>query len=1146
MQTEFVHLHVHTQYSLLDGACRIPDLLSLAKQHKMPALAVTDHGNMFGALDFYMAAQKAGIKPIVGCEVYVAPKSRLDKGTGGIEDKSNHLILLAQNEQGYKNLMKLVSIGYMEGFYYKPRVDKDSLEKYKDGLIAMTACLKGEVPSKLRELRFNDAMKACDDFCQIFGKDNVFLELQENNIPEQKTVNEGLVKLSREMGMRLVATNDVHYLAREHSKAHEALLCIQTQSTMNDEGRFRFRTDQLYFKSPEEMAKAFSAYPDAVRNTIEIASRCDLKLTFGKHHLPKYDVPEGMTKEEYLRSLCEDGLKRRFSVVTPEISKRLDHELKMIQNMGFTSYFLIVWDFIHYAKSRNIPVGPGRGSAAGSLVGYLLGITDIDPLRYRLLFERFLNPERISMPDIDVDFCYERRPEVIEYVQRKYGKENVSQIITFGTMQARGVVRDVGRVLGMQYADVDRIAKLVPPMDPMNPDIGLKDALTSEPELGNLYKNDPQIKNLIDISLTLEGLNRHASTHAAGVVIADCPLDTYMPLFKSSEDQVTSGYEMKSLEKIGLLKMDFLGLKTLTVIDQALKLVKSIHGVDLDMSALTYDDPKTFELLCGGHTLGVFQLESSGMRDLLRKLEPSGFEDIIALLALYRPGPMGSGMLDDFIKRKKKLVPVKYDHKLLEPILQDTYGIMLYQEQIMFIASNLAGFSLAEADLLRRAMSKKIPEVMEQQRKHFVDGAAKNGVTGSVANKIFDQIVFFSGYGFNRSHSAAYAIVTYRTAYLKANYPAEFMTALLTSERDNTDKIIEYIDECERMGITVLPPKINESDAYFTIENRGDIRFGLLAIKNVGRGAVESIVASRQSAGPFTSLEDLCRRVDLRLANRKVLESLIKAGVLDSFGFKRAVMFASLEDILNSASQAQKEKATGQLSFFDQPGATSVFKPVVRETPDIKEWPEPQLLAFEKELLGIYVTGHPLARYAKQFRRVNSMQIKDLAQCKDEEMVKIVALIVKVKNTITKRKQEKMAILKVEDLSGEVEVLVFPSTYSKVCGCLNAGTVVLLRGRLDTKESLKILAEDMFSIDEIYRLVRAVKVDLIGVRDNVFESLKTLLGKYPGNTPVYLNLTSPAQTHVQVVVGQDLFVSPSDQLVIDIEKLVGDKVSLVL
>ncbi|MBU2222032.1 MAG: DNA polymerase III subunit alpha, partial [Candidatus Omnitrophica bacterium] len=859
--SDFIHLHLHTQYSLLDGACRLPDLLTLAKLYKMDSLAITDHGNMFGAIDFYTEALKQGIKPIIGAEVYVAPRSRLDKSSSGIEEAAYHLILLAKDELGYKNLAKLISIAYLEGFYYRPRIDKEILSVYHEGLIGLTACLKGEIPSLLQEKRFNDALKTADDYLNIMGKDNLFLEIQVNKIPDQVTVNQGLIRISRELKIPLVATNDVHYLQKSHARAHEALLCIQTQNTLDDPNRMRFQTDEFYFKSPEEMKELFKEVPEAIANTLEIAGRCNLELDFKQIHLPKYEPPVNTTKEAFLKDLCEKGLKQKYPEVDAQIRERLEHELKVIRDMGFTSYFLIVWDFIHYAKSQQIPVGPGRGSAAGSLVSYLLGITDIDPLKYKLLFERFLNPQRMGLPDIDIDFCYERRQEVIDYVTKKYGQENVAQIITFGTMQARAVVRDVGRVMGLAYADVDRIAKMIPP----DPSINLKDALESEPELKNLYKNDPQITKLIDTALILEGLNRHASIHAAGVVIADKPLNEYMPLFKSQDDQITSGYGMKVLEKIGLLKVDFLGLRTLTVIDQAKKIIKETRGKDIDIDNIPLDDPNTYKLLAAAQTIGVFQVESSGMRDLLKKMEPEEFEDLIALLALYRPGPMGSGMLSDFIQRKRNKTPIRYDNKRLEPILKSTYGIMVYQEQIMQIASSLAGFTLAQADLLRRAMSKKTPEVMEQQRKSFIAGAVKQGVSETIASKIFDQIEYFSGYGFNRSHSAAYALISFRTAYLKANYPVEFMTALLTSERDNTDKIVEYINESERMGIEILPPDINASSGLFKVVDEKKIRFGLLAVKNVGRGAIDSIIQSREKHGNFTSLEDICQRVDLRL-----------------------------------------------------------------------------------------------------------------------------------------------------------------------------------------------------------------------------------------------------------------------------------------
>jgi len=1142
-RSEFIHLHLHTQYSLLDGACRIPEILSLAHQYRMDSLAITDHGNMFGAIDFYLEAQKAGIKPIIGCEVYVAPASRLEKTSSSIEEASYHLILLARDEAGYANLMKLVSIGYLEGFYYRPRIDKEILSKHAAGLIGMSACLKGEIPVCLKERRFNDALKCADEYSHILGRGNFYLEVQENNIPEQKTVNEGLIKLSKELNIGLVATNDVHYLSRERAASHEALLCIQTQTTLDDPKRMRFQTEEFYFKSPEEMKKLFKDIPQAVSNTLEIAERCNLELDFNKVHLPKYEPPSGQDKEEFLEKLCQAGLGERYAEVTSAIKERLEHELRIIKDMGFISYFLIVWDFIHYAKSQGIPVGPGRGSAAGSLVSYLLGITDIDPLKYGLLFERFLNPERLGLPDIDIDFCYERRQEVIDYVTKKYGQENVAQIITFGTMQARAVVRDVGRVMGLAYADVDHIAKLIPP----DPSLTLKDALESESELKNMYKNDPQITKLVDTALTLEGLNRHASIHAAGVVIADKPLNNYMPLFKSADGQVTTGYSMGILEKIGLLKVDFLGLRTLTVIDETVKLIKETRALDTDIRKLPLDDRNTYKLLSSSQTIGVFQLESSGMRDLLRKLEPNCFEDLIALLALYRPGPIGSGMLDDFMQRKHNRVAVKYDHKKLEAILRETYGIMVYQEQIMQIASTLAGFSLSQADLLRRAMSKKTPEVMEKQRANFVSGCVKNEISSSVANKIFDQVEYFSGYGFNRSHSAAYALISYRTAYLKANFPVEFMTALLTSERDNTDKIVEYVNEASHMSLRVLPPDINESEILFKVVDRNTIRFGLLAIKNVGRGAVESIVQARDK-GKFTSLDDLCQRIDLRLANKKVLESLIKCGALDTFNMPRAQMVAGLEHILEGASRTQREHARGQLSFFDRGLSGNGFDKGTNNIPHVKEWPEPQLLAFEKEMLGFYVSGHPLARYARQLKRFSSSSIGNLAQHQNEDEIKIVSLIAKVKQTTTRAKQEKMAILKLEDLEGTVEALVFPRSYQKVARYLQPGTVALVKGNLNLKEDTpKIIVNDLIPVDEIYKLITSMNINLSGVRENIFESLRGLLLSSRGNIPIYLHLDTPAKSRVQLVVGEGLYVLPSEKLIQEIESLLGEeRLSLVI
>lgn len=1141
--SDFIHLHLHTQYSLLDGACRIPEILAIAKSHKMDSLAITDHGNMFGAIDFYLEAQKAGIKPIIGCEVYVAPQSRLDKSGSGIEDAANHLILLARDETGYQNLIKLVSIGYLEGFYYRPRVDKEILSQHAQGLIGLSACLKGEVAWLIQQKRFNDALKAADTYQNIFGKGNFYLEIQANSIPEQKTVNDALIKISKELSIPLVATNDVHYPTKDKAAAHEALLCIQTQSTLDDPKHMRFQTDEFYFRSPEEMKESFRHCPEAIKNTIEIAQRCNLELDFTQMHLPKYTPPEGKNKEAFLLELCQKGLGEKGLKDNPEVQARLEHELKIIKHMGFISYFLIVWDFIAYAKTQGIPVGPGRGSAAGSLVSFLLGITDLNPLKYGLLFERFLNPERLGLPDIDIDFCYERRQEVIDYVTRKYGRENVAQIITFGTMQARAVIRDVGRVMAIPYADVDRIAKMIP----AELDMTLKKAMESEPELNNLYRNDPVITKLINTASSLEGLNRHASVHAAGVIIADKPLNNYMPLFKTGDDQVTTGYSMGTLEKIGLLKVDFLGLKTLTVIDETLKLVKKTRGREIDIEKLPLDDTNTYKLLASSHTIGVFQVESSGMRDLLKKLIPERFEDLIALLALYRPGPIGSGMLDDFMKRKHGLIPIRYEHPKLEPILKETYGIMVYQEQIMQIASALAGFSLAQADILRKAMGKKIPEVMEKQRSNFIRGCIKNEIKELTATKIFDLIEYFSGYGFNKSHSTAYALISYRTAYLKANYPVEFMTALLTSERDNTDKIVTYVNEAQQMGLKVQPPDINESEVLFKVENESTIRFGLLAIKNVGKGASESMVSAREKAR-FKSLEDLCGRIDLRLANRKVLESLIKCGAMDGFGASRAKMFAGLDIILERAQKIQKEKSSGQLSFFDQSIANNCFGKTTEALADCKEWPEPQLLSFEKDMLGFYVSGHPLARYAKQLKRFVSCSTNNLHEHKDQDTIKIVGLIAKIKQTLTRAKQEKMAILKLEDLDGAVEALVFPRAFAKVSRYILPNTIAHVRGTLNlTEDTPKIIVEDLFPFEEIYKLITAMSINLSGIKENIFESLKDRLSEHKGNVPIYLRLDTPAKSRVQMVVGENLYVLPSEKLIQELDELLGeDRLSLVL
>jgi len=984
--SDFVHLHTHTQYSLLDGACKISNLLDRVVEFKMPAVAITDHGNMFGTVEFYQQAIKKGIKPIIGCEMYIAPESRFDKQKKAGEISSFHITLLAKDITGYKNLLKLVSLGYTEGFYYKPRIDGETLSKFSSSLICLSGCLKGRMADLILSDNKDEAYKIVDNFKSIFSKGDFYLELMRNGLIEQKRLNKELIKASDELNIELVATNDVHYINKKDAKAHEALLCIQTQSTLDDPRHMKFSTNEFYLKSSEEMKELFKDLPKAISNTIEITKKCNLELDFNQIHLPNYYPPDNKSQDEYLKDLCIKGLKPRYGrQIDKSIMNRLEHELDIIASLGYSSYFLIVWDFMHFAKENQIPVGPGRGSSAGSLVSYLLRITDIDPLKYNLLFERFLNPNRVSLPDIDIDFCYEKRQEVIDYVINKYGKENVAQIVTFGTMLARAVIRDVGRVMNFPYNEVDAIAKMLP----LDSSITIQGALNTDKEFKALYKSDSRISNLIDMAKSLEGLTRHASTHAAGVVISDKPLTEYVPLFRSTDGQLATGYSMSSLEKVGLLKMDFLGLRTLTVISEAIKIIKRTKNTDLDIHNVSLEDENTFDLLKNARTLGVFQLESSGMRDLLKKLSPSKFEGIIALLSLYRPGPIGSGMVDDYISCKKGKKSIRYDHPKLKPILESTYGVILFQEQVMQIASEVAGFSLSEADLLRRAMSKKTPEVMEDMKKGFIEGAKKNKANPNIAEKIFNLIVHFAGYGFNRSHSAAYALISYRTAYLKANFPKEYMTALLTSEMGNTDKLVSYINEAKNMGIDILAPDVNESFSKFTLVEGGDIRFGLAAVKNVGKSAIDSIVKARTLEGPFKSLYDFCSRVDLRLVNRKVTESLIKCGAFDSLKEYRAVLISGLDHAIEVAASVQKDKKSGQLSFLDTSDTVS-FEKNSGLGKNVKEWPRSQLLALEKQLLGFYVTGHPLVRYEDTLKAYANSNIKSLAEMQESSFVSIV------------------------------------------------------------------------------------------------------------------------------------------------------------
>lgn len=1149
MHSNFAHLHVHTQYSLLDGACHIDKLLKLAQANKLPALAITDHGNMFGVIEFYQSAMAHGIKPIIGCEVYVAPDSRFEKSAHGIQEASFHLILLAKNETGYKNLIKLVSLGYLEGFYYRPRVDKELLRKYSEGLVCLSSCLKGEIPYLIHTERIDQMQVVANEFKGMFEKGDFYFELMDNGIPEQNKVNECLIEFSKKLDIPLVATGDIHYLRKEDARAHEALLCIQTQTNLDDPNRLRFQTDEFYFKTPKQMSDAFLHCPEAVRNTVHIAEKCNLELDFTKTHLPQFRPPEGKTRDQFLRELCEEGLKCKYGGISDEIRKRLEYELRIINSSGYTSYFLIAWDFVRYAKSAGIPVGPGRGSAAGSIVSYGLGITNIDPLRYDLLFERFLNPERVSLPDIDIDFCYERRNEVIDYVIKKYSKDNVAQIITFGTMLAKAVLRDVARVMNFPYADADRIAKLVP--NDLN--ITLAQAIEHEPELKALYRDDPRVTRLINTSMVLEGLTRHASTHAAGVVISDKPLIENVPLFKTGDDQITTGLPMASLEKVGLLKMDFLGLRTLTVISETIKIIKKTKNLDIDITCIPIDDAGVFKLLSNSETAGVFQLESSGMRELLKKLKPNKFEDIIAVLALFRPGPIGSGMTEDFIARKHKKVPIRYDHPKLESILKETYGIIVYQEQVMRIASDLAGFSLSQADNLRRAMSKKTPEVMEEAREHFIKGAMKNGVEKKTTEKVFNLIEYFSGYGFNKSHSTAYAMISYRTAYLKANFPVEFMTALLTSEKDNMDKIVAYIDEAERMGINILPPDVEESYAKFTVidasAQNGIIRFGLSAVKNVGQGAIESVVEARKKTAGFKTLFDFFKHIDTRLSNKKVIESLIKCGAFDRFGYKRSALFSVVDKLLNTASNFNKDRQGGQLSFFDKAEADTFKSSLFVDIPDIPEWPENQLLTFEKEMLGFYVTKHPLTRYKGFLAKLSTCSTKKLSGRKDGEEISIGGILSKVKTTVTKRTGEKMAITTLEDLDGTVEVLFFPSSYQKTAGYVKKDSFIYIKGRLSLREeNPKIIANDASDLEEAFgkfsKSVTVVMHNSSAQKEN-FEQLKKILGQHQGDVPVYITFATKNNGNVQMRIGKELYVKPSFELVNEVEGLFGEGSMLV-
>lgn len=1143
MEKNFTHLHVHTEYSLLDGFSRVKTLVKRAKEKGMTAVAITDHGCMFGAIDFYKAAKAEGIKPIIGCEVYTAPRKLTDKDPN-YDKHQGHLVLLAKDMTGYKNLIKIVSKSYVDGFYYKPRTDMDELKKHSQGLIALSACLAGDVPRAIMNGNYDKARKLAMEYRDIFGNGNYYLEIQDHGLPEQKQVNTEVVRLSRELNIPLVATNDVHYVDKDDAKIQDILMCLQMQKTIDDENRMKFPSDEFYLKSREEMEQLFPELEEALDNTNEIAERCNVEFEFHKYHLPRYDVPEGYTTNGYFRELCQKGLVERYGEDCPEEYKeRLEYELNTIENMGYVEYFLIVWDFINFAKQNNIMVGPGRGSAAGSIVAYTLKITDIDPMKYSLLFERFLNPERVSMPDIDIDFCYERREEVIDYVKRKYGEDHVAQIITFGTMGAKIAIRDVARVLNVSYNKADQIAKEIP----FELGMTIDKAMDSNPTLVDLYESDAEAREVIDISKRLEGTLRHASTHAAGVVIARNPVDEYVPLYKH-QDSITTQFTMTTLEELGLLKMDFLGLRTLTVIRDALDLIelnRDIKGYTehIDFSKMEYDDDEVFETLSQGNTLGVFQLESSGMRNFMKQLKPNSFEDIVAGISLFRPGPMDS--IPTYIENKNNPENVTYINDKLRPILEVTYGCLVYQEQVMQVVRDLAGYSYGRSDLVRRAMSKKKMDVMEEERQYFIHGkfddegnieipgCIRNGISEEDANKIFDDMIDFARYAFNKSHAAAYGVLAYETAYLKVHYPVEFMAALMTSIMGNSDKVVEYIRECNVIGIPVNPPDINKSFAKFSVE--GDsIRFGLAAVKNVGVNVIENIVKEREENGEFKDFVDFAKRLDSKDTNKRMIESLIKCGAFDQISENRATLMAGYESVLESISMDRKKNVQGQISLFD------AFSAQVEEAPDmqlstklpvLREFSEKEKLNMEKEVLGMYLSGHPLSEYKSELDRKTSINMKKINELKEDEKTYmklhdrevIMGGMVIAKRIMTTKRNEIMAFITLEDLYGAIEVVVFPQTLKKFNILLNDDSIILIKGAISIDgDEAKLIARDIKDINEEYRFNSEkisfdlkgnsnkskskqmnVRIDTVGDEELLMKVFK-ITRKYPGKDRLIL------------------------------------------
>lgn len=1148
MSAGFTHLHVHTQYSLLDGAIRLPDMLAKCKELGMDSVAITDHGAMYGALEFFLKAKAKGIKPIVGCEFYIAPGHRTDKDPSA-PTKAYHLVLLAMNYTGYKNLMKLAGIAQFEGFYSKPRIDMEVLQEYNEGLICLSACLHGEIPWFAVHKGQQAAQKKAKQYQDIFG-DRLYLELQDNSIPQQTVVNNSLKKIAKELDIKLVATNDCHYLNKKDAHAHEVLLCIQFGKTITDPKHFSFPSDTFYFKSADEMRQSFKDCPEAISNTQEIADRCNLEIDLDDYHFPEFPVPEGETLDTMFIAACKDGLKERFNAMRTagtldkEIEKqyndRLEYEIGIINSMGFPGYFLIVADFINWALDHDIPVGPGRGSGAGSLAAYAMRITNIDPIPYGLIFERFLNPERVSMPDFDIDFCQYRRGEVIDYVRHKYGgAPHVAQIITYGSMKAKGAIRDVGRALDIPFGEVDKIAKLIPDALKMTID----KALNEEPRLVDAINKDPRMAELIEVAQTLEGLARHTSTHAAGVVVSPKPMVEYLPTCKGKDGETLTQYDMKHTEMTGLIKFDFLGLKTLTVIDNALKHILSDIGTDLDINAIPMDDLKTYKLLCDGDALGVFQLESSGMRELLVKMAPEQFTDLIALVALYRPGPLDSGMVDDFVETKHGRATANYPLPELKPILEETYGVIVYQEQVMKISSVLAGYSLGDADILRRAMGKKIVEVMDEEKVKFMAGAEKKQIDLKKAEYVFDLMAKFAGYGFNKSHSAAYALISYQTAYLKAHYPSQFMAALLSCDMNNTDKIVLYINECREHDIEVLPPDINESLIDFSVHN-DRIRFGMAAVKNVGKSALHSIIEERETGGRYNSLEDFCNRVDSRKVNSRVIESLIKSGSFDSVGCKRSQLMAVIDQAMDKAKAVQRDKQSGQMSLFALAPETDTSDKSAISLPDIPEWAERERLTKEKETVGFYISGHPLDEDIHEIKTIADTDIAGLADFGEDQPVRIGGLIRSCKQLKSKR-GDLMAFVTVEDLLNAVEVIVFPETFSRCYHLLNSTETLVIQGTVQTDErGPKIIAESIELLPDA-RITHTESIKIKLESDKIsrkrLESLKQTFYRYHGDCPLLLTMHFAGQGEVDIEILKDLTVRPCKEFTQEAETILGYK-----